>query len=274
MLPALKSNLALRSFFFAAAAVLVGACVDAQESYDDFRSRTSETRGVRPGQNGVDGGGSSGCKVDGPRALPAPGITLPAGSFVVTCLANLSNCDTKSALRFYATFTLTGDKLAGKVAPIKSEGRSGADIDSGPSFNFEATIGADGKFVSAPVLDGIVPATSNPISNRVLTTKGIIFDGQVMTSDFACAELGGLMSVDLGGGASADVPLEGNGDICLFTRVADASVKVDPPLSEFHCPLASARDRIDHVGAQELSPLIQRSGGDGARIAENRSIQR
>jgi hypothetical protein len=204
------------------------ACVDPRADYDDFVNRTGDIRGVT---NTTDAAVQEAAAIDG-------GFTQ--APFLVACLPRLVGGNVLKALRFAAKMSYTPNSTstkAGKldlvftplaVSATDMSGQVGAEISS-----LGVTVRDDGRF-DAPIGATTVLAAANPISANDIGFSDITLRGDLLRSDFACAELDGTIILP------QMLDLNDPGDFCVFLRVADLTAATPTPkldISQFqHCP--------------------------------------
>jgi hypothetical protein len=221
-------GLLTRSMFVSALVFMslpVVACVDPEQDYNDYVSRTADAHAPPPMmvyESGVETG-----------PLYAPDASFMSNKFFQICLSDSAAGDVTKANTFVASITYTpspggGGKITMSNQTLVIGATSLSDL-TGMQYTATpnpATVNPDG---TATLAFGVtqVPANSNPVTGMTLTFSQTTLGMHIESETQMCSSL--LADV------TAPTPAEIRG-ICIFRYVPNGSPLPSYQLSDFHCP--------------------------------------
>jgi hypothetical protein len=222
-------GLLTRSMFvspFVALGILVVACVDPQQDYDDYANRTADAHNPPP-LPGFDAGET------GPLYAPDAGFT--GKTYFLSCLTAQAAGDPTKASNAVATLTYTpnangtGGQLVFGDTPLRINPSSLSDIPADATFAMSsgATIAPDG---SGTVTWGqtSIPADANPVTGQSLTFSSSSIAFHVESATQICGNFAGNLTMP------AAMMVSGP---CVVMQLPSATSPIPMlTLADFHCP--------------------------------------
>jgi hypothetical protein len=222
-------GLLTRSMFvspFVALGILVVACVDPQQDYNDYANRTADAHAPPPLPTYEAG-------ETGP--LYAPDAGFSAKTFFLSCLTEQAGGDPSKASVAVATATYTpnmtgmGGRFEFADTPLKINAATIAEIPSDATLatSSGATIAADGSgTVTFPMTS--IPADANPVTGMTLVFSSSSLAFHIESETQMCANFSGNLIMP----AAMTV-----GGPCVVRYLPSANSPLPQlQLSDYHCP--------------------------------------
>ena len=216
-------RLAIGSTVFGVGFLLVGACVNPRQQYDDYLDRTADARGGIAVVSDASFEGSA----------PGGGFTA---TYSLVCYPHLfSNVAQSLELAAMITFVPDGSgggTISGALTPLRGMATLLSDAVGPPFATWTAPVDAQAQFDIDLGNNLTLPAASNPVQPAPIVFATAHLQGILVGQDKFCAGFAGHVTSPI------DFPLDATLDFCLFKRASGTPNELVPKYTrdDFHCP--------------------------------------